>query len=67
MPSLLYWKGDRFDLAEATGPWQSSGYWWDGRTWETDEWDAVVAQPLHALRLRYEHGAKAWTVTGVYD
>ncbi len=67
MPSLLFWQGGRLDLAEVKGPWQSSGYWWDGRRWEADEWDAVVMQPLYALRLRYERAPKAWTVAGVYD
>ena len=67
MPSLLFWQGGRLDLAKVKGPWQSSGYWWDSRTWEADEWDAVVVQPLCALRLRYEHAPKAWTVAGVYD
>jgi protein ImuB len=66
-PSLLFWQGGRLDLAEVKGPWQSSGYWWDGRTWEADEWDAVVVQPLYALRLRYERAPKAWTIAGVYD
>ncbi len=67
MPSLLFWQGGRLDLAEVKGPWQSSGYWWDGRRWEADEWDAVVMQPLYALRLRYERAPKSWTVAGVYD
>ena len=66
-PSLIFWQGDRLNLAEVKGPWQSSGYWWDGRAWEADEWDAVVVQPLYALRLRYERALKAWTVAGVYD
>ena len=67
VPSLLFWQGGRLDLAEVKGPWQSSGHWWDGRTWEADEWDAIVVQPLYAIRLRFEHGSKAWTVAGVYD
>ncbi len=66
-PSLLFWQGGRLHLAEVKGPWQSSGYWWDGRTWEADEWDAVVVQPIYALRLRYERTPKAWTIAGVYD
>ena len=66
-PSILFWQGGRLDLAEVKGPWQSSGDWWDSRRWETDEWDAVVVQPLYALRLRYERALKAWTVAGVYD
>ena len=67
IPALLFWQGQRVELAEAKGPWQSSGYWWDGRTWETDEWDVIALQPLYALRLRYECGPKSWAVVGVYD
>jgi len=67
IPSLLFWQSQRVELAEAKGPWQSSGYWWDGRIWETDEWDVIALQPLYALRLRYECGLKSWSVAGVYD
>jgi protein ImuB len=67
IPSLLFWQGQRVELAEVKGPWQSSGYWWDGRTWETEEWDVIALQPLYALRLRYECGLKSWAVVGVYD
>lgn len=66
-PSLLFWQSERVELAEVKGPWQSSGYWWDGRTWESDEWDVIAVQPLYALRLRYERGPKSWVVAGVYD
>jgi protein ImuB len=66
-PVRVFWQGGRLNLAEVKGPWQSSGYWWDGRTWEADEWDAIVVQPLYALRLRYERAPKEWTVAGVYD
>ena len=67
IPSVLFWRGERLELGPVSGPWQSSGYWWDGRRWEADEWDAVVVQPLYALRLRYERAVKEWTVAGVYD
>jgi protein ImuB len=67
IPLLVFWQGQRVELAEVKGPWQSSGYWWDGRTWETHEWDVIALQPLYALRLRYECGPKSWAVVGVYD
>jgi protein ImuB len=66
-PSVLFWQGQRVELAEVKGPWQSSGYWWDDRTWETDEWDVIALQPLYALRLRYERWPGSWAVAGVYD
>ena len=70
-PVLLFWRGERLELGPVTGPWQSSGYWWDGRRWEANEWDAIVAQPAQALRLRHEPGPGTqtgnWYVAGQYD
>ena len=66
-PSSLFWKGERLELGAVTGPWQSSGYWWDGRCWEANEWDAVVTRPYQALRLRHEPEPGIWYVAGQYD
>ena len=66
-PSLLYWRGQRIELAYVAGPWKSSGYWWDGRRWEASEWDAVVLETAQALRLRHEPGLATWCVVGEYD
>ena len=67
VPSLLFWRGERLELGAVTGPWQTSGYWWDGRRWEANEWDAVVSQPPLALRLRHEPEPGTWYVAGEYD
>lgn len=67
VPSILFWRDERLELGTVSGPWQSSGYWWDGRRWEADEWDVVVSQPLQALRLRHEPQAGTWSVAGQYD
>ena len=67
VPHLLFWRGERMELQSLSGPWQSSGYWWDGRRWEADEWDAVVSQPSQALRLRHEAEPGTWFVAGQYD
>jgi protein ImuB len=67
VPSILFWRGERLEIATITGPWQSSGYWWDGRRWEVNEWDAIVSQPLQALRLRHEPEPGTWYVAGQYD
>jgi protein ImuB len=67
VPSILFWKGERLELGPVSGPWQSSGYWWDGRRWTADEWDAVVSQPPQALRLRHEPEPGNWYVAGQYD
>lgn len=67
IPSILFWRGDRLELGAVSGPWQSSGYWWDGRCWDADEWDAVVSKPPQVLRLRHEPELGNWYVAGQYD
>jgi len=67
VPYILFWRGERLELGAVSGPWQSSGYWWDSRRWEADEWDAVVSKPLQVLRLRHEPQAGIWYVAGQYD
>lgn len=66
-PIVLFWKGERVELGPVSGPWQSSGYWWDGRRWDANEWDAVVFQQSQALRLRHEPEPRIWYVAGQYD
>ncbi|WP_263381226.1 hypothetical protein [Granulicella arctica] len=67
VPALLFWRGERLELKNVSGPWQSSGYWWDGRRWDANEWDAVIAHPPQALRLRHEPEPGTWYVAGQYD
>jgi protein ImuB len=66
-PANLFWQGQPYQIVSAKGPWESSGYWWDGRLWAAEEWDAVIATPAQALRLRREIESDTWAVTGVYD
>lgn len=66
-PTLLFWKGERRPLGQTSGPWQTSGCWWDGRRWDADEWDVIASDPHEALRLRYESLTGIWYVAGQYD
>ena len=66
-PETLYWGGSRMPLVSATGPWHSSGCWWNGESWDHAAWDITVEEPHMALHLRQEHGSGAWFVVGVYD
>ena len=66
-PETLYWQGSRMPLVSATGPWHSSGCWWNGESWDHAAWDITVDEPRMALHLRQEHGSGAWFVVGVYD
>ena len=67
VPNAVFWEGIRLHVAEAAGPWQASGYWWEARRWQVDEWDALIAQPSYALRLSYEYASSRWSIAGMYD
>lgn len=66
-PVQLFWNGQRLEVSEVKGPWQSSGYWWEHRAWAVEEWDAMIATPLQRIRLRHEVIPGQWMVAGIYD
>ena len=66
-PCRVFFQGAQLEVASAAGPWQSSGSWWDEQSWQAEEWDVVICEPVQALRLRHEPARKAWFVAGVYD
>jgi protein ImuB len=61
-PVRVYLRGMRGEVVAASGPWRSSGDWWQEDAWRQDEWDleiefslpsVVRAQPACAGRHRY--------------
>jgi len=60
-------------VANAAGPWRTSGAWWDPQSWDRDEWDVAlhdgVSYRLFRERRAEAHSAKAdrWFVEGVVD
>jgi protein ImuB len=51
-------------LGESSGPWITSGEWWDCQAWERIEWE-VESSDGRLYRL-FQQGA-AWYIDGVYD
>jgi protein ImuB len=61
------WKKHRRVLA-ASGPWCSSGNWWN-RTWEHEEWDVALKtfEGISYYRIYLDRIKKQWFVQGVFD
>ena len=62
------WNRYRRVLA-ASGPWSSSGNWWNTAAWAREEWDVALKTPagpgfyrIYRDRLRCQ-----WFVEGVFD
>jgi protein ImuB len=41
-PSRVSFSGMRGDVIAASGPWRSSGEWWQEDGWDHDEWDLTI-------------------------
>jgi protein ImuB len=41
-PCRIYFRGMRGDVVSASGPWRTSGGWWEERGWRQDEWDIEI-------------------------
>src|SRR5260370_6697685 len=41
-PVRVYWRGMRGEVVAASGPWRSSGDWWQEDAWQLDEWDLGI-------------------------
>src|SRR5712671_1612853 len=41
-PTKVYLQGMRGEVVSASGPWRSSGDWWQEDPWHQDEWDLEI-------------------------
>lgn len=62
------WKKYRRVLA-ASGPWCSSGNWWNSTKWAREEWDIALKtfEGIGYYRIYLDRVRKQWFVEGVFD
>jgi protein ImuB len=53
-------------IESVSGPWQSSGSWWNAEKWARDEWDITVSPNLLLLIYRTPL-TNRWYAEGIYD
>jgi hypothetical protein len=41
-PARVYLQGMRGEVVAASGPWRSSGDWWQEDAWNQEEWDLEI-------------------------
>lgn len=74
-PAQVFFRGQSWKVVQASGPWRSSGEWWEETPWQEDAWDlelrsaagngkpatsVVYCTVFDALQQR-------WFVRGSYD
>jgi protein ImuB len=80
-PARIFFQGMRGEVAAASGPWRTSGDWWQ-EAWDQAEWDVEVhfsggaaqktarPQPANArglYLLYYDARQRGWFFRGMYD
>lgn len=69
-PKAFFFRGKRYMVEHAFGPWETSGQWWAATEWEWEHWDLVTrAQDGTALCCRLEHDPRQgdWRMVALYD
>ena len=82
-PVRVYLQGMHGDVVTASGPWRSSGDWWQEDAWNHDEWDLTIdfddshGRRKHTMtllwpqfgiyRVYYDVLRHSWFVRGFYD
>jgi hypothetical protein len=55
-PVRVSFSGMRGDVIAASGPWRSSGEWWQEDGWDHDEWDLAIDFGARAERREQKFG-----------
>jgi protein ImuB len=55
-PARVYLRGMRGEVVAASGPWRSSGDWWQQDPWHQDEWDLEIEFSANSL-VAAQHAA----------
>jgi protein ImuB len=63
-PVRVSMRGVRGEVVAASGPWRSSGDWWQEDAWQQEEWEVAIA--FGRVDRRGEGSANAWPEYGVY-
>jgi hypothetical protein len=79
-PCRICFHGMSGNVVTASGPWRTSGDWWEENGWRQDEWDIEILfdssgyrQAAHRdtqnglYRIYYDWMRHGWFVRGRYD
>ena len=78
-PHTLAFRGTRYQVINAAGPWRSSGGWWSPNSWAREEWDLALRPAASSSGKKWDENAgvlcrvfqdsesRRWFVEGSYD
>jgi protein ImuB len=71
-PVKVSWKGSTGKVVHASGPWRSSGQWWEENSWQEDAWEVELVFVGKAILsgiycIVFDSLQKNWFVRGCKD
>ncbi|MBZ5524352.1 MAG: DNA polymerase Y family protein [Acidobacteriia bacterium] len=69
-PVSVLLHGRRLTVLASSGPWRSSGHWWDGSSaWSRDEWDVALKTPEGTgfYRIYLDRITNKWLIEAMFD
>jgi protein ImuB len=69
-PESFFFRGKRYMVELAYGPWLMSGEWWNPARWSFQQWDLVASShdgSLLCCCLTHERAQNSWQVVALYD
>jgi protein ImuB len=72
-PVQITFRGQTWKVVQASGPWRSSGEWWEENPWKEDAWDLELRSvggksPASAVYCTvFDALQQKWFVRGSYD
>ncbi len=68
-PTQFYFRGQRYAVEGAYGPWLMGGDWWNASLWGQEQWEVIARAPGSVLSccLMRDRLEEIWQVTALYD
>jgi protein ImuB len=72
-PIQVTFQGRSGEVVRASGPWRTSGDWWENEPWQQDAWDLELSFPYETppsqrfYRVFLDSRQRKWFVRGAYD
>ena len=68
-PETFFFRGKRYTVERAYGPWMASGDWWNGSRWSVEQWDFIAhaGEEMLCCCVLRDLTQGCWMMAGFYD
>jgi len=69
-PQSFFFRGQRYGMERAYGPWRAGGEWWSAELWNREEWDLIARAndgPTLAGCMVHDLTENVWQLVALYD